>query len=61
VLGLQDPWLPEGKALLEKYYEPNCARMVLFQGGHHIPSKQADIDAVAMAVRGVWEKVRPLG
>lgn len=61
VLGLQDPWLPEGKSLVKQCYESACAKVLFFQAGHHVPHMQEDIDTIARAVRGAWAKARQSG
>lgn len=52
VHGLQDPWLPEGRALLTNYYEAEGATVLDFQGGHHVPTAQKDIDKIVRAILG---------
>ena len=59
--GLQDPWLLEGRDLLTNCYGPACATLLEFQGGHHIPSAQKDIDKLARAILGAYEAANPLG
>ncbi|KAI9738828.1 MAG: hypothetical protein M1834_008335 [Cirrosporium novae-zelandiae] len=47
VQGLQDPWLAESRMLLANCCEPKSARLVEFEGGHHLPLSTKDIKRVA--------------
>ena len=50
VHGLQDPWLREGRELLKNHYDTASATVIEFQGSHHVPSAQKDIDEVVRAI-----------
>ncbi|KAL8747964.1 MAG: hypothetical protein Q9190_000228 [Brigantiaea leucoxantha] len=55
VHGLQDPWLPEGRDLRLKHYDPTRATAIEFQGGHHIPTAQKDINEIVKAIRVTFD------
>lgn len=54
VHGLQDPWLGEARELLKNCYDSRYATLVEFQGGHHVPSAQKDIDELARAILAAY-------
>jgi pimeloyl-ACP methyl ester carboxylesterase len=60
VHGLQDPWLREGRDLLAKCYDEEHASLIEFQGGHHLPSAQREIDELAKAIINAYNTAKDL-
>ena len=50
VHGLRDPGLARHKELLELYCEKGTTRLVEWDGGHRVPIKTSDIEAVAKQI-----------
>lgn len=53
VHGLQDPGLSHHIQLLEQFCDPNCRRLVQWDGGHRVPLKRDDVSAIAHEIRKV--------
>lgn len=58
VLGLRDPWLPEGKRLLRTYYDEDQALVAEFNEGHQVPIAKKDVDRIRKGVMKFWEQVQ---
>ena len=53
VHGLSDPGLELHRRLLQRYCDPRCAALLEWDGGHRVPIKTRDIDAVVEYVYSV--------
>ena len=55
IVGLQDPYLENGR-LLYQYFNPETAILHEYDVGHRLPTAQADNDAVAAAIMDLYRK-----
>ena len=49
--GSNDPWRPESESLLRDCYEPTSATLIMFTGGHQLPTMDKETARIVTAIR----------
>ena len=54
-IGMQDPWREAGRALCLEFFDKETARLMEFDVGHVVPSREEDVDELAKEILCVYQ------
>jgi pimeloyl-ACP methyl ester carboxylesterase len=54
-IGMQDPWREAGRALCWEFFDKETARLMEFEVGHVVPSREEDVDELAKEILRVYQ------